>query len=83
MITPSMVLMRLPENSVLNIPTDGVVIDEVNENVDHLVFGIVVTKNFIGRHRAGNLTYSTHISIFFLINRELQKDTRYSIKNIE
>lgn len=43
-----MVLMWLPENSVVNIPTDGVVVDEVNEDVDHLVFDLVVIKNFLG-----------------------------------
>lgn len=47
-ITPSMVLMRLPEYSVVNIPTDGVVVDEVDDDVDHLVFDLVVTKNFLG-----------------------------------
>lgn len=43
-----MVLMRLPEYSVVNIATDGEVVDEFNEVVDHLVFDLVVTKNFIG-----------------------------------
>lgn len=47
-ITPSMVLMRLPEYSVVNIPTDCVIVDEVNEDVDPLVFDLVVTKNFLG-----------------------------------
>lgn len=43
-----MVLMRLPEYSLVNIPTDGVAVDEFHEDVDHLVFDLFVTKNFIG-----------------------------------